>query len=109
MNYTELSEIERAAIQSYMDVHRPLLGEVARVFARIGRAIDAFDATVAAAFAKLEPDTPIGATTGLAGAQPLTNTQVSGTVNDFRQAVAAFNTDEKRRNYIRAAGIANTL
>lgn len=34
MTYDELSEAEKAAIQAYMDVHRPLLGEVARDFRR---------------------------------------------------------------------------
>lgn len=107
--YAELTDAERAAIQAYMDVHRALMGEVARVFAKIVRATDAYDATVAGAFAKLDPDSPLGTTTGLAGAQTLTSTQVAGTVADLKQALAAFYSDEKRRNYIRAAGVGNTL
>ena len=109
MKYAELSDAERASLQAYMDVHRPLLGEVARVFARIVRATDAFDATVADALAKLDDGAVVETASGLAGAQALTKSQIVGTVGDLKQALGAFYTAEKRQNYIRAAGVANTL
>ncbi len=95
-------------VQAFMDAYRPMMGAAARLLKQIQSLEDAWNGGVSALVAA-NPDPIPDTTTGLAGAAPLTATEVTATMQDFAQALTGFNSDANRQAYIKAAGLANTL
>jgi hypothetical protein len=64
---------------------------------------------VSALVAKLQAADTIDCPTGLAGAQQVLASDVASMMAQIEQALGAFNTLTNRQNYIKFAGLANTL
>lgn len=107
--YTDLTEDQKAALQAFTDTLRPALGQIARVFAVIQQLENAWAGSVGAVVTALDADTPIGTTTGLAGAQTLTREDLISWMGNLQAAAASFNSAPMQQAYIKAAGLVNTL
>jgi hypothetical protein len=109
MTYDGLTSAQRAQVQVFLEALRPTMGELARLFARFERLEDAWSGSVAGIVTGLDAGAVITDDTGLAGAQHVTRESLVGTMADFSQALAAFNSDGNRARYIAYAGLPNTL
>lgn len=109
MQYADLTTDQKAQVQAFMDVYRPILGQVARIFAQTAGMENAWNGSISALVTSLDAGAIVAAPTGLAGAAPLTRESVITTMGNFAAALASFNTDTMRQGYINAAGLSNTL
>lgn len=109
MQYADLTADQKAQVQAFMDVYRPILGQVARIFAQVAGMENAWNGSISALVTGLDANAIVDTTTGLAGAAPLTRESIITTMGNFQQALASFNTDSMRQGYINAAGLSNTL
>lgn len=108
-SYDSLTDDQKAQVQAFMDVYRPLLGNIARMFTKIQQMDDAWTGGISAILDILDTGTVLQTTTGLNGAAPLVVDAVKGTIADLEAALAGFNTLANRQAYIRAAGLQNTI
>lgn len=105
----QLTPDQQAQLASFMDACRPLMGEVARIFARLAHLEDAWSGGIGAIVNLLDDGQIVDVPTSLAGAQPVTKESVVQTMSDFGQAMALFNNDANRQRYIAFAGLQNTM
>lgn len=109
LQFIELTDAERDQIAAFNCVYRPMMGEVARMLAKMTVLTDSWQATVLLAVDRLAADAVVPSTTDLAGASDMTAQQMKDSLVDFQIAVDTFNTAQKRQTYVLAAGLPNTI
>jgi hypothetical protein len=107
--WASLTPAQQTSMQAYMDTFRPLIGQVARVFAAAQTMDAAWTGFIQPIVTAMGAGQPIETTTGLAGAQVLTTDMLSLAMADLEAALASYNALTNRQLYIAAAGLANTL
>jgi hypothetical protein len=105
MTYDELTDAEKAALRSFLDAFRPTVAQLSRTLREVQKIKDAYDGKVGAILATV--DGPLGAETGLAGADILTSAEVQQLSAKVFGAILDFYGDADRQLYIRVAGLPN--
>lgn len=106
MQYIDLSESEKAALDSWLVLMRPLSGQIQRAVSGAVPIQDDWDATVSAIVAALDAGAEIPNQTGLP-ASAVTKEDVQASATNLTQLIALLNTSAVRQRAIRMAGLAN--
>lgn len=106
MQYIDLTDSEKAAVDGWLALMRPLSGQIQRAVSGAVPIQDDWDATVSAIIASLDAGAEIPNQTGLP-ASPVTKEDVEHSATNLTQLIALLNTSEVRQRAIKMAGLVN--
>lgn len=106
MQYIDLSDSDKAVLDGWLALMRPLSGQIQRAVSGAVPIQDNWDAAVSAIIATLDAGAEIPNQTGLP-ASPVTKEDVEHSAASLSQLLAVLNTIEVRQRAIRLAGLAN--
>jgi hypothetical protein len=108
-SFSALTADQQGQVLAFMTLLRPNCGELARA-CNHGSAMDSvWQTTVSALVTSLDAGTAIPDDTGLAGAVTLVREDVLGLMTAIEALLSSANTSAARAEYIKAAGIVNTV
>jgi len=116
MAYADLTDEQKEAVQALSQIVRPLSGELARLLEKFQAVVAYYAGNVETTLGELQASDVIPNTSGLAGAQDLTNEQFANLVGYMITASAtadgsagSLNTNYHRALYASACGPGNLI
>ncbi len=109
MAHADLTPEQKTQLQEWLQVVRPLQGEMARMLQRMQVAKDAHASHVGAILAELASDDVIPNESGLAGATAITKANLTTILVDLNTVLTDYDTDEKRQLWTKFCGAVNMI
>lgn len=109
MAYADLTTEQKAELQEWLSVVRPMMGELARINNHFQVAKDAHASHVGDILGELVDADDIPNTSGLSGATAVSKAELGVILTDANAILTTYDTDAKRQMYTKFAGAANLL
>ena len=109
-NYNNLTDEDRKVLDDFMNVARPLSGDIARFMKQIENLLLSYNGSVLPILDKLtNPTDLIPNKTNLSDAQPVSRGGLEALIAGFAQIEDDYNVDSRIQFWILMAGLQNTL